>query len=113
MSVLYRSQKIFLLGKVLDLAIRIFCLKHLYLFICRTASDPIPTFISALQMNQQHFPGGGMVPPFLPPGSVPAHARALIGYPLQPGVVVPPGIATSAAGTSTKEEKHEDDRVSA
>lgn len=65
-------------------------------------------------MNQQHFPGGGMVPPFLPPGSVPnPHAtRALMAaYPM-PGVVVPPGSSASAAPTTREEPKAENERVS-
>ena len=61
-------------------------------------------------MNQQHFPGGGLVPPFLPHGGMPPHAR-LIGYPIQPGVVVPTGASNSVAASSLKEEKNEEERV--
>lgn len=69
------------------------------------------TLFLTFQMNQQHFPGGGMVPPFLPPGSVPPHAaRALMAYPM-PGVVVPPASTTTATPT-TREEPKPDDRVS-
>ncbi len=54
-----------------------------------------------------------MMPPFLPPGSVPPHAaRALMAYPMS-GVVVPPGSATSAAPTVREEPKADNDRVSA
>lgn len=65
-------------------------------------------------MNQQHFPGGGMVPPFLPPGSVPPHARALMGYPMQQGVMVPSGAAPTAAvgAPAIKEDKNEEERAS-
>lgn len=64
-----------------------------------------------LQMNQQHFPGGAV--PFMPPSNVP-HARALMGYPMQPGVMLPPGVATSTAASPApvKEDKNEEERVS-
>ena len=61
-------------------------------------------------MNQQHFPGGAVVPPFLPPGSVPPHAR-VIGYPMQPSGVVAPGGATNTPAHAVKEDKS-DERVS-
>lgn len=62
-------------------------------------------------MNQQHFPGGGI--PFLPQGNVP-HARALMGYSMPPGVMIPPGVATTSAGvpSAVKEDKSEEERVS-
>ena len=54
-----------------------------------------------------------MVPPFLPPGAgVPPHARALMGYPMQGGVMVPPGVSTSVAAPPLKEERNEEERVS-
>lgn len=56
-------------------------------------------------MNQQHFPGG--MPPFLPPG-MPPQARALISYPVQPGVVAPLG--PNVAGL--KDERNEEEQVS-
>ena len=61
-------------------------------------------------MNQQHFPGGAVVPPFLPPGSVPPHAR-VIGYPMQPSGVVAPG-ATNTPAHAVKEDKNDNERVS-
>ncbi len=56
-----------------------------------------------------------MVPPFLPPGGIPPHVRALIGYPMQSGVMaVHSGAATSSTQhtPSLKEEKSEEERVS-